>query len=132
MTLVVPLHSLATVVLLSAQIGKQSLPRICYAGALRTRLASICTMLRLMLVSDFAGVGDEENAEAALAALKLSSAASSSKDGAVVQWRQRDDGGLELQHSHSLRQLTWHSRGDYFATVAPTGNTQVLHRGCLS
>ena len=38
------------------------------------------------------------------------------------------DGGLELQHSHSLRQLTWHSRGDYFATVAPTGNTQVLPR----
>ena len=72
-----------------------------------------------------AGVGDEENEEAAMAALKLNPQASSAKEGAVVQWRQREDGGLELQHSHSLRQLTWHSRGDYFATVAPTGNTQV-------
>ena len=47
----------------------------------------------------------------------------------MVQWRQREDGGLELQHNHSLRQLTWHSRGGYFATVAPKGNTQVLRRG---
>jgi ribosome biogenesis protein ERB1 len=71
-------------------------------------------------------VGDEETEDAAVAALKLTAKSSSAGNDAVVQWRQREDGGLELQHRHSLRQLTWHSRGDYFATVAPTGNTQVL------
>lgn len=73
----------------------------------------------------FSGVGDEESEEATAQALKLLEAASPAASASPVQWQVRPDGGLLLQHNHSLAQITWHSRGDYFATVAPTGNTQV-------
>ena len=31
------------------------------------------------------------------------------------------EGGAELVHLHPVRQIAWHARGDYFASVAPTG-----------
>lgn len=33
--------------------------------------------------------------------------------------------GAVVLHRFPLKHVTWHGRGDYFATVAPTGNTQV-------
>jgi hypothetical protein len=27
-------------------------------------------------------------------------------------------------HQHPVKHVTWHARGEYFASVAPTGNTQ--------
>jgi len=33
--------------------------------------------------------------------------------------------GVVVLHRFQLKYVTWHGRGDYFATVAPTGNTQV-------
>ncbi len=33
--------------------------------------------------------------------------------------------GLTVTLRFPLRHVAWHGRGDYFATVAPTGNTQV-------
>ena len=37
----------------------------------------------------------------------------------------RADGeGAELLHGQAVARVTWHARGDYFASVAPTGNTQ--------
>lgn len=38
---------------------------------------------------------------------------------------QKEGGGLSLPHKQRLTSLVWHARGDYFATVAPAGNTQV-------
>lgn len=70
-------------------------------------------------------MGDEESEEAAAEALKLTAAGGGTEAAAAVRWEARPGGGLQLQHKHSLAQITWHSRGDYFATVAPTGNTQV-------
>ena len=32
--------------------------------------------------------------------------------------------GAELLHGQAVARVTWHARGDYFASVAPTGNTQ--------
>lgn len=35
-----------------------------------------------------------------------------------------DGDGAELLHGQAVARVTWHARGDYFASVAPTGNTQ--------
>ncbi len=42
-----------------------------------------------------------------------------------VSWAARPDGGLDIAHKQQLTSIAWHARGDYFATVAPAGNTQV-------
>lgn len=34
--------------------------------------------------------------------------------------------GLTLEHRFPVKHVTWHARGDYFATVAPTGNTKAV------
>ena len=43
----------------------------------------------------------------------------------LATWSQRTDGGLEIMHRQAVRHVAWHARGDYFSTVAPSGNTQV-------
>lgn len=43
----------------------------------------------------------------------------------LVRWQPYQGGGVELVHNFSVKSVTWHTQGDYFATVAPTGNTQV-------
>ena len=44
----------------------------------------------------------------------------------MCRWQKLAEGeGLELVHQHSVSNVTWHARGDYFASVVPTGNTQV-------
>lgn len=44
-------------------------------------------------------------------------------DGLVALWSQ--------VHKQALASIAWHARGDYFATVAPAGNTQVWrHSSC--
>lgn len=73
-------------------------------------------------------MGAEEEA-ATLQALQPPSQGQTGADGkaALCTWQKAAEGdGLELVHQHPVRHVTWHARGDYFATVAPTGNTQVL------
>ncbi len=43
----------------------------------------------------------------------------------LASWSQRTDGGLEISHRVPVRQVAWHSRGDYLSTVSPSGNAQV-------
>ena len=69
------------------------------------------------------GLGGEEVKAAAAQALQVTSDTSSSSE--LATWSQREDGGVELVTKHAVRQVTWHARGDYFASVAPTGGTQV-------
>jgi hypothetical protein len=61
--------------------------------------------------------------------LQVPAAVSAAQDAAeqqpLAKWVTRPDGGLELQTGHAVKDLAWHVRGDYFASVAPTGNTQV-------
>jgi len=47
----------------------------------------------------------------------------------LATWSQRTDGGIEILHRQPVRHMAWHARGDYFSTVAPTGNTQVQKLG---
>lgn len=52
--------------------------------------------------------------------------------GALAVWSSWEDGekdatsGIVLTHSFSLKDVVWHGRGDYFASVAPTGNTAAV------
>ena len=40
-----------------------------------------------------------------------------------------EGGGAVIVHKFTIKHVTWHARGDYFASVAPTGNTQVREEG---
>ena len=55
----------------------------------------------------------------------MSAAQDAAEQQPLAKWVTRPDGGLELQTGHAVKDLAWHVRGDYFASVAPTGNTQV-------
>ena len=73
-----------------------------------------------------AGLGNEEVRAATAEALQLPTAAAAGT-AAVAAWRRRPDGeGLEVVHQHPVTHVAWHSRGDYFASVAPTGGCWVL------
>lgn len=72
-----------------------------------------------------AGIGAEQEA-AALQVLQAPSQQEGAK-AALCRWQKRSEGeGLQLVHQHPISHVTWHARGDYFASVAPTGNTQVM------
>jgi hypothetical protein len=43
----------------------------------------------------------------------------------LASWTARDGGGVDIITRHPVTHVTWHGRGDYFASVAPTGATQV-------
>ena len=72
-----------------------------------------------------AGLGAEQEA-ASLQALQAPQAGKAAGGkAALCKWQPRADGeGLELVHQHPVKHITWHTRGEYFASVAPTGNTQ--------
>ena len=74
-----------------------------------------------------AGLGTEE-AEAATAQAIQPPEKEGEK--ASCQWQSAQDvqGALELKHQFAVSQVHWHGKGDYFATVAPTGNTQVSRK----
>ena len=88
-----------------------------------------------------AGTGTEQVEAAASQALartpltdQATLAPSTSDSSGMCQWvrRKAQDGStshdiVELVHQHAVTQVTWHGRGDYFASVAPTGNTQVCN-----
>ena len=83
-------------------------------------------------------MGAEEEAAARQALQAPAGGAAPKKDkGALCEWRARapaegetEGGGLELVQQFPVTHVAWHARGDYFASVAPTGNTQVGF--CLS
>ena len=53
----------------------------------------------------------------------------------VVQWSKPSEQEEEtygykvrLQHSQTVKQITWHRKGDYFATVAPDARQVLIHQ----
>ena len=86
-------------------------------------------------------MGAEEEAAARQALQAPAGGAAPKKDaggkGALCEWRafaagegesgadSGGGGGLELVQQFPVTHVAWHARGDYFASVAPTGNTQV-------
>uniref|UniRef100_A0A7S0RRE2 Ribosome biogenesis protein BOP1 homolog n=1 Tax=Chlamydomonas leiostraca TaxID=1034604 RepID=A0A7S0RRE2_9CHLO len=47
-------------------------------------------------------------------------------DGQLASWSGSGSKGVEIMHRFNVKYVTWHARGDYFASVAPTGNTQAV------
>ncbi|KAK9914855.1 hypothetical protein WJX75_001346 [Coccomyxa subellipsoidea] len=93
----------------------------CPAAGLRIISAAVGKSVVLLP----AGVGAKQEA-ASLQALQAPAKAAGGK-GALCKWQPRADGeGLELMHQHPVKHVTWHARGEYFASVAPTGNTQAV------
>ena len=91
---------------------------------LRSALRLIILAVTLDMLCLIAGMSADQEA-ASLQALQAPSQQGNDKAG-LCQWQKRADGdGLELVHQHSVSHVTWHARGDYFASVAPAGNTQV-------
>lgn len=88
-------------------------------------------------------MGSEEQEAATEQALQACVAASGGggggiEEGQLAGWQGQQDGGASssgqgavILHKFPIKNVAWHARGDYFATVAPTGNTQVFaERGC--
>ncbi len=51
--------------------------------------------------------------------------------GAGGQQQQEEEGGVQgsgvlITHKFPVRWVSWHARGDYLSSVAPTGNTQAV------
>ncbi|KAF5827641.1 NUC169 domain-containing protein [Dunaliella salina] len=44
----------------------------------------------------------------------------------LATWSRRAGGGIDVTHKFQVKHVAWHSRGDYFSTVAPAGNTQAV------
>ena len=57
--------------------------------------------------------------------LRISASETREDTTAFVKWSQRTDGGIDLEHPFLVDDVAWHSQGDYFATVQPTGGTKV-------
>ncbi|KXZ47270.1 hypothetical protein GPECTOR_36g122 [Gonium pectorale] len=120
----------------------------CPAPALRLVSAVVGNRVVLM----HSGTGHEDSAAAAAEALQVPSTSGrpapdgadggANGDGAdgdaeagpgpgageLAAWRARrgPGGGVEVVLRFPVRSLAWHARGDYFASVAPTGNTQAV------
>eukprot|EP00241_Pyramimonas_parkeae_P017894 CAMPEP_0114284504 /NCGR_PEP_ID=MMETSP0059-20121206/4683_1 /TAXON_ID=36894 /ORGANISM="Pyramimonas parkeae, Strain CCMP726" /LENGTH=811 /DNA_ID=CAMNT_0001405329 /DNA_START=33 /DNA_END=2468 /DNA_ORIENTATION=- len=88
------------------------------------RVLAVVLDKKLLLLP--ANVGGEAMQESTRTMLTPQSEAT--QEGGLANWNlwQGDGGkfsGLEISTKFPIKQVTWHHRGDYFATVAPTGGT---------
>ena len=70
-----------------------------------------------------AGTGTEE-AQQATAQILEQDPSSSDGAGPATWGALEEHGGCSIKQRHQVSYITWHSRGDYFASVAPTGLLQ--------
>ena len=63
--------------------------------------------------------GALERARAALGKLGAAEAGGASS----LEWDFRADGTVRIDHKRAVAHVAWHRKGNYFATVCPTGNT---------
>ncbi|KAL3150329.1 Ribosome biogenesis protein 1 [Trebouxia sp. C0010 RCD-2024] len=77
---------------------------------------------RVILLPTGAGTDDANRAIAEI----LREAQAGDGAAAVAAWQGYEGEGVSITHKHPVTYLTWHSKGDYFASVAPTGNTQAV------
>lgn len=86
---------------------------------------SACIGNKLVLM--VSGLGGPAVVAAAREMLRVASSQGKGGEGesSSASWTPRSDGGMEIVMKLAVRDVSWHSRGDYFATVSPSGNTQV-------
>ncbi|KAG2483393.1 hypothetical protein HYH03_017745 [Edaphochlamys debaryana] len=99
------------------------------------RLVSAAVGSELVLLPSGTGPAEaEEAAEEALRAAVGGREAPEEGEGAgpgpgsgeLAAWSARSGGGVSVRVRFPVASLAWHGRGDYFASVAPTGNTQAV------
>jgi ribosome biogenesis protein ERB1 len=74
------------------------------------------------------GLGGAAVEAAAAEALQVPAAAANGggdQPAPLASWTARADGGVDIVCRQPVTHVTWHGRGDYFASVAPSGATQV-------
>jgi WD40 repeat protein len=100
----------------------------CPNGALR--LLAVAVESRLLLLP--VGVGSADVQESTRAALVRQEASGLvvSGSGSMAEWGPwragGEEGAVEVTQKFPIRQVAWHHRGEYLATVAPTGGTQAV------
>jgi len=108
-------------------------------------LAAVAAGNRVLLLT--LGCGNEEQEAAteetlktalegaAAAATAAGSTTGASADAAPSSpagtWKHAEDttnlpGAVEIPHNFPVKHVSWHNRGDYFSSVAPTGNTKAV------
>ena len=70
---------------------------------------------------DRAGTGTDEVQAATVQTLKEAQEPSSAVSAPVASWEAYEGDGIAISHRQPVSYLTWHAKGDYFASVAPTG-----------
>ncbi|KAJ9521536.1 hypothetical protein QJQ45_008812 [Haematococcus lacustris] len=115
-------------------------PVSCVAWCPAHHILSACTGNRVVLIPLGIGCTPEAEAEAEQALSHALEAASGQglggagpgsgpAEGQLAAWNKLGSelgAGLEICHRFPVKSMTWHARGDYFASVAPTGNTQAV------
>lgn len=69
-----------------------------------------------------AGTGTDNANSATAETLKQAQAGSSAAAAPVATWQAFEGEGVSIAHRQPVTYLTWHAKGDYFASVAPTGS----------
>lgn len=69
----------------------------------------------------FAGTGTDEAQAATSQTLRQAQVASTTPGTPVATWQAYESEGITISHRAPVSYLTWHAKGDYFASVAPTG-----------
>ncbi|EFJ41352.1 hypothetical protein VOLCADRAFT_98698 [Volvox carteri f. nagariensis] len=125
------------------QLGAGPVAAVSWCPNPALRLVSGVVGSSVVLVGS--GTGAEEAEEAAAQVLQVASTSGrhgaddqgatdpgvgpEPSPGELAVWRSRGSavgGGLEIRLRFPVKSLSWHSRGDYFASVAPAGNTQAV------
>ena len=72
-------------------------------------------------VMSFAGTGTDVAQDATERTLKQAQAVSTASGTPIATWQAYEADGVSIPHRAPVTYLTWHAKGDYFASVAPTG-----------
>ncbi|DBA79318.1 hypothetical protein WJX79_003853 [Trebouxia sp. C0005] len=72
------------------------------------------------------GTGTDEAQAATSQTLRQAQVASAGPGTPIATWQAYESEGVTISHRAPVSYLTWHAKGDYFASVAPTGNTQAV------
>mmetsp|Transcript_26073 Transcript_26073/g.70597 ORF Transcript_26073/g.70597 Transcript_26073/m.70597 type:complete len:593 (+) Transcript_26073:13-1791(+) len=105
---------------------------VAWCPAAGMKIVSVVAGNTISLLPSSAGSEEEEAAgvqaiEGALeAAAANQQAAIAAGTTPLATWSKRADGGIDITHKFQVKHVAWHSRGDYFSTVAPAGNTQAV------
>ena len=83
---------------------------------------SMCCTLETPCSQTAAGTGTDEAQSATTQTLEAAQTAGNSASSGVATWESLEGHeGLAIKQRFQVSYITWHARGDYFASVAPTG-----------